>query len=146
MAKIRKAVLVNAPPTKIWPLISNVENIAPLSPAVVEAKITSNGAHGVGTTFDMIIDMLGFKIKGSNEVTVYEPDLRVAWKSTKGLENSGEIRLIPRGENTNVSFTVDYTVPGGAMLGNLADKMGLEKINEDNSQGMLDELKRVMEG
>jgi uncharacterized membrane protein len=146
MAKIRKAVLVNAPPTKIWPLISNVENIAPLSPAVVEAKITSNGAHGVGTTFDMIIDMLGFKIKGSNEVTVYEPDLRVAWKSTKGLENSGEIRLIPRGEGTNVSFTVDYTVPGGAMLGNLADKMGLEKINEDNSQGMLDELKRVMEG
>ena len=146
MAKIRKAVLVNAPPTKIWPLISNVENIAPLSPAVVEAKITSNGAHGVGTTFDMSIDMLGFKIKGSNEVTVYEPDLRVAWKSTKGLENSGEIRLIPRGEGTNVSFTVDYTVPGGAMLGNLADKMGLEKINEDNSQGMLDELKRVMEG
>lgn len=143
--KIRKSTLINVPPAKIWPIVSNVENIAKISPAVAEAKITSDGAHGVGTTFDLTIDMAGLKIKGSNEVTVYENDLRVAWKSTKGLENSGEIRLIPRGDGTNVSFTVEYTVPGGALMGNLADKLGLEKMNEDNAQGMLDELKRTLE-
>jgi uncharacterized membrane protein len=143
--KIRKSTLINVPPSKIWPIVSNVENIAKISPAVAEAKITSNGTHGPGTTFELTIDMAGLKIKGSNEVTFYEPDLRVAWKSTKGLENSGEIRLIPRGEGTHVSFTVEYTVPGGAMLGNLADKLGLEKLNEDNAQGMLDELKRTLE-
>ncbi len=145
MTKIRRSVLIQVPPSKIWPIVSNVENIAELSPAVVAAKITSEGDHRVGTTFNLTIDMVGLKIKGANEVTVYEPDLRVAWKSTKGLDNSGEIRLVPRGGRTNVSFTVDYTVPGGA-LGGLADKMGLEKKNEDNAVAMLEELKKVMEG
>ena len=51
----------------------------------------------------------------------------------------------PEGEGTLVKATFDYEMPGG-VLGKLADKMIVERMNIENLEKSLNILKKLVEG
>jgi len=51
----------------------------------------------------------------------------------------------PEGGGTRLTVEIDYTVPGGG-LGKLADKLVMERFNEQSADQTLEALKRLCEG
>jgi len=51
----------------------------------------------------------------------------------------------PEGDGIRVTATFDYEMPGG-VLGKLADKVVVEKMNIENLEKSLDTLKKLAEG
>jgi hypothetical protein len=51
----------------------------------------------------------------------------------------------PEGEGTLVKATFEYEMPGG-VLGKLADKMVVERMNVENLEKSLENLKKLAEG
>ena len=51
----------------------------------------------------------------------------------------------PEGEGTMIKATFDYEMPGG-VLGKLADKMVVERMNIENLEKSLNNLKKLAEG
>jgi uncharacterized membrane protein len=51
----------------------------------------------------------------------------------------------PEGENTLVKVTFEYEMPGG-VLGKLADKVVIERMNTENLEKSLENLKKLAEG
>ena len=51
----------------------------------------------------------------------------------------------PEGEGTMIKAIFDYEMPGG-VLGKLADKMVVERMNIENLEKSLNNLKKLAEG
>jgi uncharacterized membrane protein len=84
MAKLELSVVINRPAEEVLAFLSNPENSPKWSSGSGEAKITSAGPMGVGTTYRTVRTVLGRRIEGENEFTAYEPNRSYATKSTSG--------------------------------------------------------------
>jgi len=84
MLKIETSIVINRPVEEVFAVLSNVENNSKWSSAFLEAKQTSAGPIGVGTTWRVVQKALGQRIEGEVEVTEYEPNQKWAQKSKSG--------------------------------------------------------------
>ncbi len=82
--KIETSVAINRPVEEVFAVLSDVENNPKWSSAFLEAKKTSEGPIGVGTTWRVVQKALGQRIEGEVEVTEYEPNRKCAQKSKSG--------------------------------------------------------------
>jgi HSP20 family molecular chaperone IbpA len=56
----------------------------------------------------------GKEVEWDAEISEQVPDQRIAWRSTQGNRNNGEVSFTPLGENrTRVNFSVDAELPAG---------------------------------
>jgi len=82
--KIETSIVINRPLEEVFAVLSNIENNPKWSSAFLEAKKTSAGPIGVGTTWRVVQKALGQRIEGEAEVTEYEPNRKCALKSRSG--------------------------------------------------------------
>ncbi len=143
MAKVEKSILIHADPEAI--------NRFALDPYTypqwfegVEA-VESDGVYpqvggkvnlqykSLGVNFTLVMTSREFQ-RGSaltNEMDGMITGVQ-AWK------------LTPEGNATRVSVSFNYDVPGGG-LGKILDKLMLERVNAENLEKSLENLKRVVE-
>ncbi len=113
MAKIEISTVINRPVEEVFAVLSNYENNPKWISASIEAKKTSQGPIGVGTTWRTVVKFLGRRIEGENEVTEYEPNRGYAVKSKSGpfpVENGVTFERVEGG--TRVTLTT-VAEPGG---------------------------------
>lgn len=48
---LEATIEIDAPPDRVWALVSDIERMSSWSPQVVRSKVTGDGPVGVGTTF-----------------------------------------------------------------------------------------------
>lgn len=84
MIKIEHSVVINRHIKEVFAFASDVEKKSQWSAEVLEAKKTSEGPLGVGTTFKAVGRFLGRRIENTLEVTQYEPNRKFGFKSTSG--------------------------------------------------------------
>jgi uncharacterized membrane protein len=81
MLKIESNIVINRPIEEVFAVLSNFENNPKWSSAFLEAKKTSEGPIGVGTTWRGVAKALGQRIETELECTEYEPNRKCAQKS-----------------------------------------------------------------
>jgi len=69
MITIEVSIVINRPLEEVFAFLSDLENNLKWRPGQIEAKKTSAGPIGVGTTYRMINNVLGRRIEGEAEVT-----------------------------------------------------------------------------
>ena len=88
MIKLAQSVTVNRPVAEIWTFISNFENTTRWSRGVLEARQTSEGPMGVGSTLQTVVRAFGRRRTASYLVTEYEPNTAFAFEVTSGVMTS----------------------------------------------------------
>jgi uncharacterized membrane protein len=84
MTKLEVSVVIDRPIEEVFSFVADFENSPQWMAELVEAKQTSEGSVGVGTTLSGVANPLGRRAESTQEVTEYEPNSKFAIKSTSG--------------------------------------------------------------
>jgi len=84
MAKLEQSVVINRPIEEVFAFVSDFEKSPQWMSELVEAKQTSEGPVGVGTTYTAVANPLGRRAESTQEVVEYELNRKFAYKSTSG--------------------------------------------------------------
>ncbi|HET9982818.1 MAG TPA: SRPBCC family protein [Longimicrobiales bacterium] len=135
MAKIQKAVDVEAPVHRVFRLWSDVENFPGFMEHVQAVQRT-----GDRTTHWVVEAPLGRTVEWDARTTVLDENRRIAWQATGSVGTSGEVRFTADGSGrTHVEVDMEYHTPGGP-VGEL-----LAKVFENPSKGVEEDLRRFKE-
>jgi hypothetical protein len=98
-------------------MVSDVGSFEKWAPDASDAKQTSEGDFGMGSTFSLKYSMSGKTYDISGSVTAYEPPNRLGLQMVGGPMPMDEIvALEPAGDGTRISQTVDVR-PKNLVLG-----------------------------
>jgi uncharacterized membrane protein len=105
MIKIETSVHINRPIEEVFAFIADIEKLPLWAGPVTEAKQTSEGPIGVGTTQTQSAQFLGRQLDTTQEVTAYELNKKISTKSTSGaLPLKVDYTFEPSGDGTKVTF------------------------------------------
>ena len=85
MIEIKNSIQINRPVERVFAFVTNVENLPKWAGPVTEAKQTSEGPVGVGTTQTQTAQFLGRRVESSQEVTEYEMNKQFSTKPPRDL-------------------------------------------------------------
>jgi len=91
MTKSEKRILINRPVEEVWKFISNIENMPKWDRGVLEARQTSEGPMGVGSTVQVVRQFLGRRRIANFRVADVVPNRTVAIQAG-GMGVSGNVR------------------------------------------------------
>lgn len=142
MVKVTKSIKVNAPAEKIFKFVQVPDNLLEIWPSMIEVKDIESLPNG-GNKYSWVYKMGGMHFEGVSEDTEIVANQRAISKSKGGIESEITWEFQPEHEDTNVSLTAEYTIPI-PLLGKLAEA-AIKKINENEGEAILANLKSVME-
>ena len=142
MVKVEFSIVINRPVGDVFAVLSNVENNPKWSSGTLEAKKTSAGPIGVGTTWRAAQKVLGQRIETEAEVTEYEPNRRFAVKSKSGpvpVDLRQTFEPVEGGTRVSIAGTLE---PGGFFK--LAEPL-LANMTKRSAEADFANLKDLME-
>jgi uncharacterized protein YndB with AHSA1/START domain len=120
MTKIERTLTIHRPVAQVFAYLCEVEHGPRYTSGQREAHKTSTGPMGIGTTF---VTSSMFPPRSTTfEITEYEPDRRLAWKSASGATTTWGFQ--PAGPSTRITFT------------QIADARGLFRLPESLLHGL----------
>ncbi len=144
MAHITRTININAPLSKVFDYVTSPENWARYVTSLVDVKNVSNKTPDTGTTFEWVYRMLGVNFSGKGSVIGYEKDKMFALKMEGAFPIKETYRFEGDAGGTNLTFEIDYDVPG-QLLGVVADRLVVEKMNIREADTVLEKVKALCE-
>jgi len=143
MLRVENSVVINQPIEEVFAFVSNTENGPLWQTQVQEAKVTSDGPFGVGSTTAQTAHFLGRGIETEGEITEYEQNRKIAWKSTSGpIPGEGQNTFEAVGEGqTKFTLTAELDIGGFFKLAEPLVARSARRQMEAN----LDNLKDILE-
>jgi carbon monoxide dehydrogenase subunit G len=142
MTTMTQSVMVNRSVAEVWTFISNFENTTRWSRGVLEARQTSDGPLGVGSTLQAVVKAFGRRRTADYLVTEYEPNHVFAFKVTSGpMTSRARFSVEPAGAGTRLTASGEVELTGLSRL--LAPI--LVRMVRRHSQADLANVKRILE-
>lgn len=146
MSHIKKNIVIQAPIEKVYAFARDPERWHTWWTGLsAPEKIIGNGEAGTIVKDHCMIAGITFPV--TNRVTLDKPGPKEAhWKGDIEGPLNGRHEWIykAKGEQTEVSMNIDYTVPAGA-LGKIADRLLIERLQARAIEQTLDNLKLLCE-
>ena len=142
MIKFEHSLVIDQPLDEVFAFLNNEQNDPIWQAGVLEAKQTSEGAVGVGTTVREVRKFLGRRIESTYEITEYELNKKVSSKATSGpIPFSLTTTFEPAGEGTKLTIKGEAE-PGGffKLAGSVVSRTFENSIKAD-----FDSLKVILE-
>jgi uncharacterized protein YndB with AHSA1/START domain len=142
MVRVEKSVVINRPIEEVFTYVANPMNSEQWAGPVTEAKQTSEGPVGVGTTSTRVTDFLGRKSENEYVVTEYEPYRKFAEKTISGpLQTTESITFENVEGGTKVTVAGEVEASGFIKLAEpVFARMAKRQLETDTSN-----LKDLME-
>jgi carbon monoxide dehydrogenase subunit G len=115
-------VTVERPPQEVFDWIADYRNVPRVLDGVQRWQPVGGKRTGVGATYDVRLGVLGIGLGTRIKLTRWEPPRLIEFASS-GAGFEGSWRLRPRGDATDVTLTLGFDVPGGALGGFLAGRV-----------------------
>jgi carbon monoxide dehydrogenase subunit G len=142
MPTITQSVTINRPVEEVWDFIGSFENTTRWSRGVLEARQTSDGPLGVGSTLQTVVRAFGRRRTADYLVTEYEPNHAFAFEVTSGpMTSRARYSVEPAGAGTRLTASGEAQATGLYKL--LAPV--LVRTLERHSQDDLTNVKRILE-
>ncbi len=109
MSSISEKIFINAPPDEVFDLICRVEAFAGYSSHIKEIKEVSPG------TYRWRVEFLGFNLEWEAIVIESRRPERFAWRSSKGVFNTGSYELKESAGGTEVAFKMEFSLTGNPL-------------------------------
>jgi carbon monoxide dehydrogenase subunit G len=146
MAHISSSIHVDAPPERVWEVLANVERAPEWQAGTIEVRDIKGSLDEVGGSYTSILKIAGRPLEGHWETTRAERPRLIEFKGTApgGGRATGSQRLEASGHGTDLTFEIDYELPGG-FLGQMANKLFVERQLERDANHSLENLKALCE-
>lgn len=142
MINLDFGVLVDRPMKDVFAFVSNPNNMSQWNSAVVSLQQSTPGAVGVGTKFTTVGEMMGRRIEGELQITIYEPDTKCGFQLQAGpMQVNLTLAFKTVGTGTKVSLNAQGN-PGGIFK--LAEGVMAGQV-KSMMEGNLARLKTVLE-
>jgi carbon monoxide dehydrogenase subunit G len=79
MIRVEGNVEINRPIEQVWSFLTNIDNASKWDTGIIEAKQTSDGPVGLGTTIDAVSESRNKRRILKVKVTEYDLNKKVAW-------------------------------------------------------------------
>ena len=113
MITAEASAMINRPVEEVFQFTNDLDKVTQWQGNLVQTKQTSDGPMGVGSTFDEIPQAPGRKVKSTWEITEYEPNGRVQWKTTEGpIPMEGSTSFESTEEGSRVTFILEARPTG----------------------------------
>ncbi len=113
MITIEYSVVINQPVEAVFAFLADHENDTKWRSGLVEWKKTSDGPIGVGSTSSETLQFMGRRMETSFEVTEYEENSKVGFKTTSGpVPMEGGYSLESAGSGTKLNFKIQGDAGG----------------------------------
>ncbi len=142
MASSTKSVVVHAPLEKAYEYLDDPTHQPEFWPSLIEVKDVHslpNGGHSSRWTYKMA----GIRLEGTAEDVEHVANERIVRRTKGGADSTQTWMFEPQGEDTKVTFSVDYTVPI-PVLGRLAEA-AIVKLNDREGDAIVENLKTMLE-
>jgi uncharacterized membrane protein len=143
MASVEHSVVINSSPENIDAFTMNPSQLHEWYVGVQEAQPDANYPK-VGGAMQVVYKAAGVTFHLTFTVVEYEYLKGVAYKIDGMMTGLSRFTLTPEKGGTRVVGKFDYEVPGGS-LGKVLDKLVVEKMNSENLDKSLKNLKQIME-
>jgi uncharacterized protein YndB with AHSA1/START domain len=148
MPKIRSEIEIDAPPARVWEILSDPERLPEYSATIIEVSDATGRLDQVGSTYRGVAKVYGRRIEGTWEVTEVVPMRRIVQRGS--APGGGAATVIGTLEPTDRGTTrgaveIDYQLPAG-FLGELANKLFIERSVERDVRHTNENLKALAEG
>lgn len=142
MATIDKAIIIKAPPEKIFSYITKPSNLLQIWPGLFEIKNEKLMPNG-GYSGQWVCKMIGMRLEGTGEYIEIEPDQYFVIKTKGAIDSTITCTVRAMGNKTRLTLTIDYSVPG-PLLAWLTGTV-IVKLNERGAETVLANLRTIME-
>lgn len=146
MGHIVRNTTVSCPPERVFDVLAHINRLPEFSEMTVDVK-GPDGPLQVGDRFEQTVKVAGKELSTDWEVVeVNVPSLiRVEGRSAHNGRATLTDRVLPSDDGGSyVEIEVDYDLPLG-LLGDIADKLVVERKNEKEAEGILARLKELCE-
>jgi len=134
---------INVPVEKVFAFVSDFRNNSKWQDGIIETTQTPDGPTQVGTTIRDVRTFLGQKMDSTMEVTEFEPNKKIAFKSTSGpIQFSFLQTFESAGGSTKVHVHVEMEAKGFFKIAEGALGSTMKKTFEEQSA----KLKSMWEG
>ncbi len=146
MGHIRESIHIDAPIEQVWELGAKCERYTEWQTGVVEIRDCSGPIDHVGAKYSLVYKSMGRRLEGTFEVTRAEKPRLIEQKGTipGGGRGTSVQTAEPAGGGTDVTFTMDYELPGG-FVGGMADKLFMERALERDIRHSNENFKALCE-
>jgi len=138
MPKTEVSVNINAPIEKVFNAIADPEIIDQFSSG---SLIGTGGKPGELGSY---ADWEYLKLRSRTTVSEVDKPRKLVHAMTGAMPGKWVWNLTQEGQTVKIDFSIEYTVPGG-ILGKIADKLFLARINQKNGEKSLQGIKAYCE-
>ena len=142
MASITRTVTVQAPVDTVYRYLDDPTHLPEFWPSLVAVSDVHSLPNG-GHAYDWKYKMVGIPLEGESEDIEHVENERIVSKTTGGISSTETWTLAPRGDQTEVTMKIDYSVPV-PVLGKLAEA-AIVKLNEHEGDVTMANLKTMLE-
>ena len=144
MATIRKSIDIDAPAERVFAILTDPKRLPEYAPGVISVEDIRQTEQHVDNSFRATYSVLGLHFPVTFTFTEYEQPTKLTSRFEGGMQGTWTWRLSPRGKSTCLTTEMEYEMAGG-ILGKAMNAVLVERMNEKNTERMLENLKLVSE-
>lgn len=144
MTTLERSILINAS-IDVIEAISDDGRRLPEWYAGIEQAEPDDLYPEVGGKIDMVYKAAGMTFNMSQTVVERVPGERGTNRMEGMITGTNRLIFTPEGEGTRLTMSFEYEMPGGG-LGKVVDKLLVERMNAQNLEKSLANLKALVEG
>ena len=142
MAKLSRSTTVHARVEDVFDFLEDKTHFPEFWPSMLDVSDIRDLPNG-GKHFHWTYKMAGLRFEGDTEEIEVVPNKKLVGKNEKGIESTVTWLMDGHGEETDLTFEVDYNIPV-PVLGKLAEKVVL-KLNENEADAVIANVKTQIE-
>ncbi len=145
MTHVEESIFIAAPVEKVFDFIANQPERMPdwWPPMTLQERVTPPPTQ-LGSVSRYAYNMMGVEIKGEHEVKAFTPNQHLNVTTTSGIDSAFDFTFTPEGNGTRLTIRVEYSLPG-SILGQLLNKIMIERKNVEDLRAGLQNLKQILE-
>jgi ligand-binding SRPBCC domain-containing protein len=144
MAQIKKSITINSPLSKVFDFVTNPDNWTTYVTSLIDVRNISDNPPVSGTTFEWTYRMLGINNDGKGRIAEMEKNSRCVMEMEGSFPIKETYTFEGDDSSTELTFEIQYDVPG-KVLGVLADKLVIERLNVKEAETVLNKIKDICE-
>ena len=144
MTTLERSIVIKATPAAIDAVALNGNRLSEWYTGMQETKADAVYPE-VGGTVDTVYRAAGINFKVKITSIALDRGHSITLQMDGMITGTNRWVYSPAGEDTQVTATLEYELPGGS-LGQALNKLVVEKMNAENLEKSLSNLKAVVEG
>lgn len=144
LTRVSKSVRIQAPLQKVFAYVTTPANWTKFVTSLVDVRDVSTPLPEKGTTFAWTYRMVGMNFDGTGTVLEYKKNRKFGMTMHSSFPIQETYRFEGDDEATTLTVEIAYQVPG-KVLGVLANRLVIEKVNAREAEAVLKKIKTICE-